>query len=88
MIETSTGTITEINDDVLKRIERIQNNADFLKSIHFDKMNPRRQRQVLRTGRAKVGRNDSCPCGSLVKFKNCCLKKENKKPLELAVPYE
>lgn len=26
----------------------------------------------------KIGRNDPCPCGSGKKYKNCCLKKENK----------
>ena len=25
---------------------------------------------------AKIGRNDSCPCGSGLKYKKCCLKKE------------
>ena len=24
----------------------------------------------------KTGRNDACPCGSGLKYKNCCLKKE------------
>ncbi|MBM4467542.1 MAG: hypothetical protein FJ014_18645 [Chloroflexi bacterium] len=24
---------------------------------------------------SKVGRNDPCPCGSGLKFKNCCLRK-------------
>lgn len=27
------------------------------------------------------GRNDPCPCGSGLKFKKCCLKKEKAKPL-------
>jgi uncharacterized protein YecA (UPF0149 family) len=26
-----------------------------------------------RTGRAKLGRNDICPCGSRKKFKHCCM---------------
>lgn len=33
----------------------------------------------------KVGRNDSCPCGSNKKYKNCCLKTgkyENYKPIK------
>lgn len=25
--------------------------------------------------RYKVGRNDKCPCGSLLKFKKCCIDK-------------
>lgn len=30
-----------------------------------------------------IGRNDSCPCGSGKKYKNCCLKSENKKQVIL-----
>ncbi len=29
-------------------------------------------RQPIRRSQAKVGRNDSCPCGSGKKFKKCC----------------
>lgn len=28
-------------------------------------------------GRAKIGRNERCPCGSGLKYKRCCLRKEN-----------
>ena len=31
-----------------------------------------------RRSSARVGRNDLCPCGSGRKYKNCCLRKENK----------
>lgn len=30
----------------------------------------------LKKKKKKVGRNDPCPCGSGLKYKNCCLKKE------------
>jgi len=30
----------------------------------------------LRKEKAKVGRNDPCPCGSGKKYKNCCGKDE------------
>ncbi len=30
---------------------------------------------ALMTDKPKVGRNDPCPCGSGLKFKKCCLKK-------------
>jgi uncharacterized protein len=30
------------------------------------------ERQVAETRRAKVGRNEPCPCGSGMKFKKCC----------------
>jgi len=29
-------------------------------------------------GKPKVGRNDPCPCGSGLKFKQCCLKKRGR----------
>ena len=37
----------------------------------------------LRPARAKVGRNDPCPCGSGKKFKNCCMR-EGLSPEEAA----
>ena len=30
----------------------------------------------MRTSEPQVGRNDPCPCGSGLKFKKCCLKKQ------------
>lgn len=33
----------------------------------------RKTRTFIRIYNKKVGRNDSCPCGSGKKFKNCCL---------------
>lgn len=35
---------------------------------------------------AKIGRNDSCPCGSGKKYKKCCLNRE--KPLTMSDIYE
>jgi len=32
----------------------------------------RRQKQPLKAGGKKVGRNDPCPCGSGKKYKHCC----------------
>ncbi len=29
---------------------------------------------------SKVGRNEPCPCGSGIKFKRCCLRKEQEQP--------
>ncbi len=29
------------------------------------------------TSRNKIGRNETCPCGSKKKYKLCCLKKKN-----------
>ena len=40
---------------------------------HFKPINPT-PRQVKRR---KVGRNETCPCGSGVKFKKCCLNRQS-----------
>jgi len=34
-----------------------------------------------KTTETKVGRNDPCPCGSGLKFKKCCFKKNEQNPL-------
>lgn len=31
--------------------------------------------RILKTSQKKISRNDPCPCGSGLKYKNCCLKK-------------
>jgi preprotein translocase subunit SecA len=36
----------------------------------------KKQAPVLKS-RAKVGRNDPCPCGSGKKYKKCCLKDDD-----------
>ncbi|HDM10764.1 MAG TPA: type I methionyl aminopeptidase [Desulfobacteraceae bacterium] len=35
----------------------------------------------------KIGRNDPCPCGSGLKYKKCCMRKEEQKPGELEDVY-
>lgn len=35
---------------------------------------PPKTKTIIRKYDKKVGRNDSCPCGSGKKYKNCCLK--------------
>ena len=32
--------------------------------------------EAARRKKAKVGRNDPCPCGSGKKYKNCCMRKD------------
>ena len=31
---------------------------------------------IVKKNEARVGRNDPCPCGSGLKYKKCCLKKQ------------
>ena len=35
----------------------------------------------------KIGRNESCPCGSGKKYKKCCLNKSDEQRLAEAVAY-
>lgn len=42
----------------------------------FEEGLPRARKQIPQKSRAKVGRNDPCPCGSGKKYKKCCLKDE------------
>jgi hypothetical protein len=42
---------------------------------HPEAMGKLRKRIKERQGRAKIGRNDPCPCGSGAKYKRCCLGK-------------
>jgi hypothetical protein len=32
----------------------------------------RKQGVMVREGTVKIGRNEDCPCGSGMKYKNCC----------------
>ena len=42
---------------------------------------------LLKNHTLKIGRNDPCPCGSGLKYKKCCLRKENKGPTNLKEQY-
>ena len=48
--------------------------VDFIKIEPEDYLkNPESERQATRKIKQKVGRNESCPCGSGKKYKKCCL---------------
>jgi methionyl aminopeptidase len=42
---------------------------------------------LLKTNKEKVGRNDPCPCGSGLKYKKCCLGKEDEGPVNIKESY-
>ena len=46
--------------------------ADVVGANHYMKMALSKGKQLVKE--YKVGRNDSCPCGSGKKYKHCCLK--------------
>ena len=44
-----------------------------MKPIDPANLTPRARRQLERSGRTMVSRNSPCPCGSLKRFKRCCM---------------
>lgn len=45
----------------------------FVRPVDIDTLNPMARLALEKTGKAKLGRNDACPCGSGKKFKRCCM---------------
>jgi len=62
-MDTRTGKLIDM-DEYLKMLEKQDPEARFYKEV---------MPTPLQTSRAKVGRNEPCPCGSGKKFKRCCL---------------
>lgn len=46
---------------------------DFIKPIDSAALSPIARLSLAETGRAQIGRNSLCPCGSGKKFKRCCI---------------
>jgi preprotein translocase subunit SecA len=46
-------------------------------AISASQRSPEKKRQPVRNVAKKIGRNDSCPCGSGKKFKACCMRKQS-----------
>ena len=55
-------------DDIVKDLPRIQ------PSKTFTDFHPGNNKELSR----KIGRNEKCPCGSGLKYKKCCLNKQDK----------
>jgi len=64
-MDTRTGEIMT-EEEAMRRIWADPREAKFLKPV-----------QPYVRSRPKTGRNEPCPCGSGLKFKKCCLGKEN-----------
>ena len=62
------GKITEFFTE--KTDEAVKNKMD----SRLSELN-RQHGEPVTVRRVKIGRNDTCPCGSGVKFKKCCLHK-------------
>jgi uncharacterized protein YecA (UPF0149 family) len=64
----------EINS--LEHFRRNMSDEEFerlVRPVDVDSLNPYARMMLEKTGRAKIGRNDACLCGSGKKFKRCCM---------------
>jgi hypothetical protein len=48
-------------------------NIEYLDKLHCD------EEKQIKEKKKKIGRNDPCPCGSGLKYKKCCLRKDSLK---------
>lgn len=72
MTQSQETNITKLAESIAS----LEQNAPSIESIvgsdHYMKMALSKGKQLVKE--YKVGRNDSCPCGSGKKYKHCCLK--------------
>jgi len=78
-MDTRTGEVmsTENLEKLLEKLpkkEREKALGDYIKEVEFDNLPRANQRELMKTGLTKIGRNQKCACGSGKKFKNCCLR--------------
>ena len=52
--------------------------SDVERLLNPNKAGRSKPRAATTTAKPKVGRNDPCPCGSGLKFKQCCLRKHKR----------
>ena len=71
-MDTRTGDIMEMEE--LKKTLLVEEFAKHAKEVDVNALSEKRRRELQKTGRTKVGRNEPCPCGSNLKFKKCCLR--------------
>ena len=71
MTQSPEANITKLAESIAS----LEQNAPSIESIvgaDYAKFALRKQKQLIKE--YKVGRNDTCPCGSGKKYKHCCLK--------------
>jgi preprotein translocase subunit SecA len=89
------GMLDRIREDVLRKLFRVElrSEGEEEKKAEVEQFRPKQRRtaegaqaggretrsEPVRKG-PKVGRNDPCPCGSGLKYKKCCLLKEQAGP--------
>lgn len=85
--DTIMGSMESLNNETRDRIEKLQDAVEETKEAETTKQGAitgdtleamaragyfRKTRPVVRDNK-KIGRNDKCPCGSGLKYKNCCM---------------
>ena len=74
--------INAIKEETIRRLflVRIKSQEEIKREkvakVTFEGGGDKTVRRQPTTKKAKVGRNDPCPCGSCKKYKNCCLDKD------------
>ena len=58
-----------------------ENVSDVKKLLALSALKTTETKETKETKEIKAGRNDPCPCGSGLKFKKCCFKKNGQNPL-------
>ena len=70
MAHCETGEIAS-----MEHFRRVLGNEEFARAVRPANFLSDSARETFdRTGKAKLGRNDVCPCGSMKKFKQCCMR--------------
>ena len=71
MMDTRTGEIRPLDNFM-----RTMTNGDidkFIVPIDRENLSPRVNSMLNTNGKATIGRNHKCPCGSGKRFKRCCM---------------
>lgn len=70
-MDTRTGEIATLSHFRARCTE--EEISRFVREVEHDHLPRHTRRELARTGRGKLNRNDPCPCQSGRKFKACCM---------------
>lgn len=74
VMDTRTGEIMS-QEELRRRLGELDYKK-FAREVEVDNLPRRNQRELMKAGLTKIGRNSKCPCGSGIKFKKCCLNRD------------
>jgi len=70
-MDTRTGEIAPL--DHFRRTLSPREIDEFVRPVELGNLPAAVRIALARTSLGKIGRNDSCPCGSRKRFKSCCM---------------